>query len=99
MRVVPVNQSAGPLRDGFEPVRVISIFMAAFCGCGERLGDCARSAVGKATAAIVAVLKNVRREKCFEFMWVSDAVRAVNVRQNSWLVGRKRISLMSSSAG
>jgi hypothetical protein len=61
MRVVPVNQSVGPLVEGFEPVRAISIFMVEF-GVGiERVAGCARRTAGNATATPVAVFKNLRR--------------------------------------
>src|SRR5687767_5116241 len=60
IRVVPLNQSAGPLADGCEPLRVISISMveSLFEFDGP---DCDRRIAGSVATATVAVFTNVRR--------------------------------------
>ena len=40
MRTVPVNQSAGPLRDGCDPILLISIFPPVSCSRVRRRGQC-----------------------------------------------------------
>src|SRR6266700_3385254 len=57
-RTVPVKYSAGPLRDGCEPPRVICI--APFLPCGVVAGGCAAAAPTAVTAARLPLAARTR---------------------------------------
>ena len=60
MRTVPVNQSAGPLLDGCEPILLISILIC--CVWVKWASTCARRIAGVASTAPV-VFRKLRRER------------------------------------
>src|SRR5271166_1384998 len=59
MRTVPVNHSAGPLPEGCEPLRLISILNS--CLLGDEASTCPRLITGRAIAVVLANLRNLRR--------------------------------------